>query len=270
VGVEEAAVHSWLFFIKEGNNMQASGFASNANNGATPQSKQAPRRSTNPLRPVTIKMITTSQRVGDGVLVIDGKEVGTVSVVGRITTVEAATGVGATAKSHAYKITDGSGQLTVRHWLDQSATDVAPELEVGSFVRATGTVKTFQDQPTLTGNVRAMEDMNEMTFHFLDTILTHLRIKNGDRQQVVPDSAAGSTAAAQPTPFAVAGGSMEEAMAKIIHQNNARGAGMDAAILHQQLVQAGFEGSMRDTKDKIAQLVGGGTWFVVGGDKYAC
>lgn len=47
-------------------------------------------------------------------------------------------------------------------------------------VRASGTVKVWKETPIITGTVIAIADSNELNYHALDAILTHLRLTKGD------------------------------------------------------------------------------------------
>lgn len=153
--------------------------------GDSPNQKgNAPRRTAPAaLRICTVKSILEANRVGDGVLVVDGRELGHVCVAGRILEREvgtnASTGAAATtAKHYSYTISDGTGVISIRHWVDQAAGD-NETLEIGSFLRASGTVKIWQNAPVITGHVRQIVDTNELTVHLLDALRTHLRITRG-------------------------------------------------------------------------------------------
>lgn len=58
---------------------------SNANNASSQQQQQQQQqRRMHPIRPLTIKQLTEAQSVGEGVLVVDGREVTQATVVGCI------------------------------------------------------------------------------------------------------------------------------------------------------------------------------------------
>lgn len=138
-------------------------------------------RRTHPIRPLTVKQLLEAQRVGEGVTVIDGREVTQATIAGRIIEYENPSANAAmTARHHGYKVSDGTGVLLVRQWMDPDQTEEL--LPLHSYVRASGTVKVWQDKPIVTGGVRLISDCNELTFHFLDALLTHLRITQGNRQ----------------------------------------------------------------------------------------
>lgn len=167
------------------------GSGSNFFTGAAANSNAATQqRRVHPIRPVTIKQLLEAQRVGEGVTVIDGREVTQATVVGRVVGYESDSdnrfsGGALTAKHHGYRITDGTGVVVVRQWMDADQQDDALPLQC--YVRAAGTVKMWQNSPIVTGTVRLVSDCNELNYHFLDVILTHLRLTQGSRR---PNSAA--------------------------------------------------------------------------------
>lgn len=138
------------------------------------------KRVSQPIRPVTIKQVLQASHVGDGAIVVDGREASQVTVVGRIVALENPHAVSGalTAKHFGYYVSDGTGTLLVRQWLDQQDTGAVP-LPVQTVVRASGTLKIWNELPLVTGSVRMVADSNEITFHLLDSILTHLRITKG-------------------------------------------------------------------------------------------
>ncbi|KAG8348310.1 OB fold nucleic acid binding domain [Trypanosoma vivax] len=175
--------------------LHASGFFGAAGGHIAPNSGNVtsqPQRRMHPIRPVTIKQLLEAQRVGDGVTVIDEREVTQATVVGRVVGYEdggSAVGGGAlTAKHHGYRITDGTGFVVVRQWMDSDQQE--EPLPLQCYVRAAGTVKMWQNAPIVTGTVRLVSDNNELNYHFLDVILTHLRLTRGDKK---PSSSAGLT-----------------------------------------------------------------------------
>ncbi|KAH9600809.1 Replication protein A [Trypanosoma melophagium] len=142
-----------------------------------------PQRRAHPIRPVTIKQLLGAQRVGDGVMVVDGREITQAAVAGRVVGYEDdSTGrvAGAvTAKHYGYRISDGTGIVVVRQWM--TAEHEEAPLPLQCFVRAGGTVKVWQDALIVTGTVRLVSDCNELNYHYLDAILTHLRLTQGNR-----------------------------------------------------------------------------------------
>eukprot|EP00758_Cryptobia_borreli_P018288 Tbor_TRINITY_DN6671_c0_g1::TRINITY_DN6671_c0_g1_i1::g.3053::m.3053/K10739/RFA2, RPA2; replication factor A2 len=154
--------------------------------GGSPQGQRTgggAKQTSMPLRPATIAQIKNAQHVGDGAIVIDGREAGQITVMGRIISGETQQDSGA-ARSLCFRVTDGTGIITVRHWLvgGESAPMTADGQDPfipGTFVRATGTVGHWQGQQVLTGTIRPTSCTNEFTNHMLESVLTHLRITKG-------------------------------------------------------------------------------------------
>lgn len=147
--------------------------------------QQPPERLIHPIRPVTIRQILDASSDVGSVLVVDGKELTQATVVGRIIEYEsanmgAASGGIVTARHLGYRISDNTGSMIVRQWVEQESS-VSP-IPLGSHVRASGTVKTWQGSPVVTGITTAILDSNELNYHMLDAVLTHLRLIRGDKR----------------------------------------------------------------------------------------
>ncbi|EPY32092.1 replication factor A2 [Strigomonas culicis] len=160
-----------------GSSTQGNNFAAAAG-GA----QQQQRRIT-PIRALTIKQLLQAQSVGDGAMVVDGREVTQATVVGRVVGYESLNMLGGgaiTAKHFGYRITDNTGMIVARQWIEPDSNQ--EPLPINSHVRASGTVKIWQDAPVVTGNVVAVVDSNELNYHLLDAVLTHLRLTQGNRR----------------------------------------------------------------------------------------
>ena len=250
--------------------------------GNSPGSKQVPRssRAPIPLRPVTIRMILEAQRVGDGAMIVSGQETGVVTLAGRIVdvVVSADNQVQGTARSHTYRVTDGTGVITVRHWLDQApGADSATPEALGSFIAATGTVKVYQDKPTLTGSVRLITDVNEFTYHLLECVNTHLRLTLGDRQPAgakAKDASGGGTTPHQPAappqaPQVTHGDSPYETSIHRAMMSGDRGAGITPEFVQQQLANQNVHISVDQIKVELDRMVSKGFYFQSGANRYA-
>uniref|UniRef100_A0A7S4NUL7 Replication protein A C-terminal domain-containing protein n=1 Tax=Paramoeba aestuarina TaxID=180227 RepID=A0A7S4NUL7_9EUKA len=149
------------------------------------------------LRPLTIKQIVDSHHVGDGVMIVDGREVGQVTVVGRIIGFPDGPHVPGIAKMFPITISDDTGSITCKKWID--AGEIAdPGWEMGSFIRVFGAAKMYNDQPQVTGQFRRVFDSNEVIYHHLECILMHLRLTRPvpERPQVTKDAASPAPAGA--------------------------------------------------------------------------
>eukprot|EP00796_Vickermania_ingenoplastis_P000995 gene995-590_t len=173
--------------------MNQSGGRNSGGGGGGGGGGQQPARRVNPIRPVTIKQILQANTDVGSVLVVDGRELTQATVVGRVTEYESAhTGVSNAlmAKHFGYVVTDNTGMMVVRKWVEaESAEELIP---IGSHVRAAGTIKVWQGTPVVTGTVMPIADSNELNYHFLDAILTHLRLTQGNRRPSGAGAAGGA------------------------------------------------------------------------------
>ena len=142
------------------------------------------------LLPATIKqLLDAKQTADDDTFRVDGRELSDITVIGVIRHVaEHATSV-------IYTIEDGSGKIDLRQWLDTAgvggtasfdanASARRAQLREGIYVRAVGTLRSFQDHRSVSINfIRPIEDFNEITFHFLECVHSHLQ---STRQQQTP------------------------------------------------------------------------------------
>ncbi|KAK7196552.1 replication Factor A 28 kDa subunit [Novymonas esmeraldas] len=214
----------------QGSNFGGGGAASASHNS------QAPQRRMHPIRPLTIKQMLEAQSVGGGVMVVDGREVTQATVVGRVVGYENANmaaggggGGGAiTAKHFGYRITDNTGMLVVRQWVD--AERVQEPIPLNTHVRASGTVNVWQQAPIVTGTVVSMADSNEMNYHMLDAILTHFRLTQGNKRAPATGASMHNTAAAVGARNVLPGGEnkvlLTDLLISCIKQNGNGDAGM--------------------------------------------
>ncbi|KAG5509210.1 hypothetical protein GH5_06290 [Leishmania sp. Ghana 2012 LV757] len=193
---------------------------------------QQPQRRMHPIRPLTIKQMLEAQSVGGGVMVVDGREVTQATVVGRVVGYEnanMASGGGAiTAKHFGYRITDNTGMLVVRQWID--ADRMQEPIPLNTHVRASGTVNVWQQTPIVTGTVVSMADSNEINYHMLDAILTHFRLTQGNKRPSQSGTSVQNTASAIGVQNMLPGGDnkvlLTDLLVSFIKQHGGAGAGM--------------------------------------------
>ncbi|KNH01394.1 replication Factor A 28 kDa subunit [Perkinsela sp. CCAP 1560/4] len=146
------------------------------------------------LRALTIKQIVDSQRVGDGVMVVDGREVGQVTVVGRIIGFPDGPHVQGIAKMFPCTISDDTGVITCKKWID-AGDSFDPNWVIGTYIRVFGAAKMYNEQPQITGQFRTVFDSNEIIYHHLECVLLHLRLTRPPPQrpqaikEALPDGA---------------------------------------------------------------------------------
>ncbi|KAI5817161.1 replication factor A2 [Pyronema omphalodes] len=148
---------------------------------ATPGGSESRRnRSSETLRPVTIKQILEArQDVGDGPFMIDSVELGLLTFVGRVQ------GVTEQATNITYVIDDGTGTLDVKQWIDaDSPSDESAQNLNEKYVRVVGQLKSFSSKRHVGAHrIREVADYNEVQYHFLETVATHLRLTRGPPEQ---------------------------------------------------------------------------------------
>ncbi|KAI7901927.1 uncharacterized protein BX663DRAFT_512929 [Cokeromyces recurvatus] len=125
------------------------------------------------LRPVTIKQIKTCTMPQEGVFRIDNADASQITFVGVIRNIQEL------ATNYVYTIEDGTGAIEVRKWIEQQESpeeaDARRELTIDTYVRVNGRLNSFSGRISIVGySIRPVTDFNEITYHLLDTIHTHL------------------------------------------------------------------------------------------------
>ena len=120
---------------------------------------------------------------GEGdALMVDGKKVGLVTMVGVVRNIESKT------TKVTYRIQDHTGAIDCAEWIDSDDGE-AKELGVreGQYVRIFGQLKTFENVSSVTAHcVRLVNDPNELTAHLCDIIFAHLLATKGDLDAKAP------------------------------------------------------------------------------------
>ena len=87
-----------------------------------------------------------------------------------------------------YEIEDGTGSIEAYHWLDHEESDwlvsERAKWEAPSYVRVVGNIRTAagSDKKSISAySLRKITDYNEVTYHFLDAVHTHLYNTQGPK-----------------------------------------------------------------------------------------
>lgn len=149
------------------------GFLAGQSQGESPGQKS---NSKDGVRPVTIQQILKSTQVHpDADLQIDGVDVGSVTFVGAIRNVQMQ------ATNQKFSIEDGTGGIEVRTW-NTEGKPVA-QMEIDSYVRVVGAIKSINEKKYVAANhMRPISDMNEVNYHFLDSVNVHLQLTRAPLQ----------------------------------------------------------------------------------------
>ncbi|KAJ8656345.1 hypothetical protein O0I10_007910 [Lichtheimia ornata] len=160
------------------------GFFNNDNEGS---SFSGSKRSFNEhtIRPLTVKQFQDIQIVSDNVFRLDDMDINSVTVVGVVRDISPST------TNLQYTIEDGTAMMEVRHWHEGSNGDggeLPNDISKGSYVRINGRVNQFNNRINcIAFAIRPITDFNEITFHFLEAILAHVRFtkpSGGDRMEI--------------------------------------------------------------------------------------
>ncbi|QBM86934.1 replication factor A2 [Metschnikowia aff. pulcherrima] len=151
----------------------------NADSGYTDmgagEGSQRTQQTRNTLSPVTIKQINdATQPVPDGEFTINKVSLNMVSFVGVVRKVENQT------SAVVVTIEDGTGSVDVKKWVDDKLTTANEEAELylameSKYVYVTGALKEFNQKKAIQhAHIREIIDHNELIYHMLYTIHTHL------------------------------------------------------------------------------------------------
>jgi|TARA_B110000208_G_C11661100_1_gene391669 replication factor A2 len=128
-----------------------------------------------------------------------------------------------TATNLTYTIEDGTGNITVKKWLDSEGDAPAPGAATegcgkGSYVKVIGQLRSFRDSRNIVAfEVRPIANMNEVTHHFLSAIHTHLQKTGAGASAAAPvmaNSAGAYAAGGQQAAFGFGGGGAADGMSK--------------------------------------------------------
>ncbi|KDP33438.1 hypothetical protein JCGZ_07009 [Jatropha curcas] len=125
------------------------------------------------LVPLTVKQISQASHSGDekSNFVVDGVDVTNVTVVGMV--FDKAVKV----TDVSFIVDDGTGRIGCRRWVNENLDTTEMEtIQDGMYVRVNGHLKSFQGVKQLVAfSVRPVTNFDEVTFHFIDCIHTHLQ-----------------------------------------------------------------------------------------------
>mmetsp|Transcript_22 Transcript_22/g.67 ORF Transcript_22/g.67 Transcript_22/m.67 type:complete len:235 (+) Transcript_22:45-749(+) len=140
--------------------------------------------------PVSVHQVLSSAAgSGDDSSLINGREASQVTIIGMIKTKEEK------SMCTTYQIDDGTGFIDVKVWQDSSDDDTTAqkyeEMKEGVYVRVIGQVRSFQGMKSMTAfNMRVLQDPNELTFHLMEVIHTHISLTNAGAMAGNPPPAA--------------------------------------------------------------------------------
>jgi len=197
------------------------------------------RRDPQSLLPVTIAQINSCQAGPDSKFRIDGKEVSQMTFVAEIL---------ATELKETYldlTLNDGTGTLVCKFYIDNEE-DISKrgDIKESTYTRVVGHVRSQaagaqREKFVIAFQLIPLKDPNEITFHMLDTVWTHL-LNTGKATPAVQggSNASSATAAAAAAPAAAAPthNPLQEAILKIFNAADpANEAGLEISAVVSQL-----------------------------------
>jgi hypothetical protein len=135
------------------------------------------------ITPVTIKQILEAEKISDTEFSISNREVKDVCLIGAIHKITPGT------NTLTYYVEDGTGALDVKEWFGNSDDNETIERKnsrvIGSYIRVVGMIKDFNEKKSVfTFNpVQIITNYNDITHHFLKTIVAYLHNTRGPLNQ---------------------------------------------------------------------------------------
>lgn len=124
------------------------------------------------LLPVTIKQLKSATEQ-ESKYVVDGKILSQITFVGLVLNMEVQ------STNINYNIDDGTGHLQVRVYIDMDEPDPV-QLREGQYVRVIGNLRKLGGEMSVVAfQLRPIKDHNELTFHMLEVVHTHLQSTRG-------------------------------------------------------------------------------------------
>eukprot|EP00301_Raphidiophrys_heterophryoidea_P014865 c23336_g1_i1.p1 GENE.c23336_g1_i1~~c23336_g1_i1.p1 ORF type:complete len:302 (+),score=76.10 c23336_g1_i1:33-908(+) len=123
--------------------------------------------------PVTVRQILTCEKSQDDTFHIDGTDVQQVTLVVLITTITPQ------ETKVTYTADDGTGMISIVKWIptdtpENQKQDHRLRFRENTYVRVFGALRSSENNVNvLAYNMRAVEDFNEITYHFLEAISVH-------------------------------------------------------------------------------------------------
>ncbi|KAI9262212.1 hypothetical protein BDA99DRAFT_70499 [Phascolomyces articulosus] len=213
------------------------------------------------LRPVTLKQLGNCQITQEGTFRIDNADVTQITFVGVIR------GITELSTNIQYKIEDGTGQVDVRHWIDQTETaedaQKRADLVEDLYVRVFGRLNNFNNRVSVVAhNIRPIKDFNEINYHFIDTTLTHVKFTNTEGAGNSDDAMMIDSGAGAPSAL---GNALHDKIIDIIKEYHELEEG---ASVHQIISRLGNSVNETDIRNSIEYLINEGHCYTTVDDEH--
>jgi len=211
------------------------------------------------LRPLTVAQLNkATQAHTDAEWQVDGMEIGQVTIVGHVSSIQAQT------TNCVYVIDDGTGRIEARHWVDSNSEEDAEKwggIDEKTYVRVTGGLKTFGSKRYInTTHIRPSKDPHEVYFHILEAITVTLTLERGPPPgpgQTQQPRGTDSTMASYTNPSAAISDEyshrpkLEQDICRFIAEQPANEAGIHVAAIARAVGGGGDAHRISDALDKL-------------------
>lgn len=147
------------------------GFMPSQSTTQAPESSSAFwNRDARTLLPLTLKQLNSVSTSGESNFSIDGVDINTVAIVGRVSRIENR------ITQVDFVVDDGTGCVECIRWChERQETEEMEAVRLGMYVRLHGHLKSFQGKRSMNVfSVRPVTDFNEIVHHFTECIYVHM------------------------------------------------------------------------------------------------
>jgi replication factor A2 len=143
---------------------------SQATTQAHESSSSLKNRDVRTLLPLTLKQLSSASTTGESNFSIDGVDIKTVVIVGRISRMENR------ITQVDFVVDDGTGWVDCVRWCHaRQETEEMEAVKLGMYVRLHGHLKIFQGKRSVNVfSVRPVTDFNEIVHHFTECMYVHM------------------------------------------------------------------------------------------------
>ncbi|CAL9219361.1 unnamed protein product [Arabidopsis halleri] len=143
---------------------------SQATTQAHDSSSSLKNRDVRTLLPLTLKQLSSASTTGESNFSIDGVDINTVAIVGRISRMENR------ITQVDFVVDDGTGWVDCVRWChERQETEEMEAVKLGMYVRLHGHLKIFQGKRSVNVfSIRPITDFNEIVHHFTECMYVHM------------------------------------------------------------------------------------------------
>ncbi|XP_010525055.1 PREDICTED: replication protein A 32 kDa subunit B [Tarenaya hassleriana] len=211
------------------------------------------------LLPLTLKQLNSISTNGESNFFIDGVEINTVAIVGRVCSMENR------ITQVDFVIDDGTGRVECVRWVhERQDTDEIEAVSLGMYVRVHGHLKSFQGKRSLNiFSIRPVTDFNEVVHHFIECMYVHmynskLRGGNTPKSQMPYSTTPSSAKGYQAGPSNQFAGQHNDAMhgirQMVLNYLNQPAHLASEAGVHCDIIARDLRVSLQNVRDALDQL----------------